>query len=192
MHFSKGALIYASVPQILGGVGCHKISADKLGADDSKELYHFNFAVGQFVRLLAGVTPPKVTRVDVYESPWVEDAFTQKKADLERHGTPPDQIWVFHGTKTSGDVEAICSGGFKVGGQGVGVANGSAYGKGVYTATGPGTPMGYGQSSRSVILCKALPGTTGPQGVGDSWKPCNDWVIFREAAQLLPKYVVHF
>ena len=57
--------------------------------------------------------------------------------------------------------------------------------------------MGYGQSSSSVILCKALPGKAGPQGVGDSWKPphseqVSDWVIFRQAAQLLPKYVVHF
>ena len=88
MHFSKGALTYASAPELLGGVECHKIPADKLGADDSKELYHFNFAVGQLLRLLVGVAPPKVTRVDVYESPGVEDAFHARKADFERLKKP--------------------------------------------------------------------------------------------------------
>ena len=198
MHFSKGALTYASVPEVLGGVGCHKIFADKLGADDTKEAYHFNFALGQYVRLLVGMSPPKVTRVDVYESQGVEDAFNSQKNDFERKGKSTDQVWVFHGTGTAGGVEAICRGGFKVGGEGVAVVNGAVHGQGVYAATGPDTPMGYGRASNSVVLCKALPGRqcaspkAGEKGVGDSWKPLRDWVIFKQAAQLLPKYVVHF
>jgi len=52
--------------------------------------------------------------------------------------------------------------------------------------------MGSGQGSKSVILCLALPGKKGVQGVADSWYPKGDWVIFKTGAQLLPKYVVHF
>ena len=194
VHFSKGgdAAVYATPPDVLGGgVKCRRIlAADLRGANDTKELHDFNFVLGEFVRLLVGVSPPKVNQVDVYESPVVEAAFSAKRADFERGGQKADQIWVFHGTGKPGGVEAICSGGFKVGGQDVDVAHGTAYGQGVYTATGPSTPMTYGQ----LILCKALPGKAGLQGVGDSWKPRvdDDWVIFREAAQLWPKFVVHF
>ena len=52
--------------------------------------------------------------------------------------------------------------------------------------------MGYGRESRSIILCKALPGSKGAQGAGDSWEPNGDWVIFKTGEQLVPKYVVHF
>ena len=52
--------------------------------------------------------------------------------------------------------------------------------------------MGYGSGSQSVILCKALVGSEGHMGHGDHWKPNGDWMIFKTAAQLLPKYVVHF
>ena len=73
------------------------------------------------------------------------------------------------------------------------MANAAVYGHGIYAATGPSTPMGYGQLSRSVILCLALPGKRGGrQEVDDSWYPRDDWVVFKTGAQLHPKYVVHF
>ena len=72
------------------------------------------------------------------------------------------------------------------------IANGAAYGHGIYSAKGPQTPMGYGGASHSVILALALPGKQGAMGVDDSWTPRGDWVIFKSGAQLLPKYVAHY
>ena len=74
------------------------------------------------------------------------------------------------------------------------IVNGAAYGHGVYTAKGPDTPMGYARDTKAVILCLALPGRKGVQGQDDSWSPHGhpDWMIFKTAGQLWPKYVVWF
>ena len=86
----------------------------------------------------------------------------------------------------------------KVGGvdKGVGVANGNVYGNGVYSATGPSTPMGYSKTSNTIILAKALIGNqikaTQPTTDCDSWIPQADWMIFKKGDQLLPTYVVHY
>jgi len=102
-------------------------------------------------------------------------------------------MWVFHGTPQKENIESICVSGFKVGGQGVGIAHGAAYGKGVYTAKGPSTPLGYGQDAKAVILCKALSGKRGNKAEEhDSWAPNQDWLIFKTAEQLLPVYVLHY
>jgi hypothetical protein len=88
----------------------------------------------------------------------------------------------------------MCNG-FLVGGAGVQVANGTAYGQGVYSATGPNTPMGYAKSSNEVILAMAVKGkhTSGSQTAGsDSWSPKQDWMIFAKGEQLHPTYVVHY
>jgi len=69
----------------------------------------------------------------------------------------------------------------------------------VYSATGPGTPMGYAGNCNKVILAQGLQGRF--QNVGnaqqdrnaDSWRGGGqDWCIFRAGEQLLPVYVVHF
>ena len=144
------------------------------------------------MRLLGGAARP-VTQVDIYESKQVKSAYEQLKGQFAARGFN-EEIWVFHGTSSAATVKTICTGGFKVAGQpgGPPIANGAAHGHGVYSATGPQTPMGYGQGSNSVILCLALPGKKGAREVDDSWYPNGDWVIFKRGAQLLPKYVVHF
>jgi hypothetical protein len=175
------------------GVSKHEIKAHELGSAHTKELFEFNFATGQYVRLL-GTSAERVKQVDVYESKPVQDAYEQLKAQFSARGSK-EEIWVFHGTSSAATVQSICTGGFKVAGQpgGPPIANGAVYGHGIYAATGPRTPMGYGQGSRSVILCLALPGKRGTQQeVDDSWYPRDDWVVFKTGAQLLPKYVVHF
>ena len=91
-------------------------------------------------------------------------------------------FWVFHGCPTSEGTRSICTSGFKIGGQdGHPISIGAAHGQGVYTATGPSTPMGYGSKSRSVILCNALVGSEGDCKKGDHWRPMpnGDWMIFR-------------
>lgn len=103
------------------------------------------------------------------------------------------------GTSSAATVKSIVEGGFIVGGEGgVAIANGAVHGNGVYTATGPTDPMVYGKDTGCVILCRGLIGrqTKGDKGAlgGDSWvaNGHEDWMIFRTAQQLLPKYLVFF
>ena len=130
-------------------------------------------------------------QVDVYENGPVEAAWAAKRREVEARAGPQAPVWVFHGTAPA-SVERIMAEGFKVGGRDIGVANGSAYGVGVYTATGPATPIQYGKGA-TVILAVAIEGSqTRAEAPGsDSWAPNGDWIIFRHGAQLLPKYVIH-
>mgnify|MGYP006077147475 FL=1 len=146
-------------------------------------------AVGQYHRLLKSQSR-HVKQVDVYESPKVQKAFTDKERELKARGSDSSQIWVFHGTAKE-NIEKICAGGFIVA-RGSQIVHGAAYGHGVYTAKGPATPMGYAGDANAVILCLALPGQKGVQGQDDSWSPQEDWMIFKTAEQLWPKYVVWF
>ena len=93
--------------------------------------------------------------------------------------------------------------GFKVGGKTYDgkkfpVANGTQYGQGVYSATGPNTPMSYSRDgNNSIILAMALKGKFAPsQAAGlDSWSngsARSDWLIFADDEQVLPVYVVHY
>ena len=120
--------------------------------------------------------------------------FRACKHNFESAGKPTKQIWVFHGTPKKSVVPLIMTGGFEIGGIGVGVgiANGYVYGHGVYAATGPDTPMGYAGNSGQVILARAFPGTIGGQERSDSWIPRDDWYVFSTKEQLLPVYVVHY
>jgi hypothetical protein len=90
--------------------------------------------------------------------------FEAKRAALAAAGKPTNEIWVFHGTASQQNIDSIISGGFRVGGvDGHAIANAAVHGNGVYTATGPATPMGgtYAGHTSQVILCRALPGQTG-------------------------------
>jgi len=177
---------------ISAGVFLRELKASEMGSTHSKELAEFNFASGQYMRLL-GASARQVRQVDVYESKPVQDAYEQLKAQFSARGLR-EEIWVFHGNSNEDVVKKICTEGFKVAGRpgGPAIANGAAYGHGVYSAKGPSTPMHYGRGSHSVILALALPGKKGTQEVDDSWYPNGDWVIFKAGSQLLPKYVVHF
>jgi len=156
----------------------------------SRELDEFNMAVGQYLRLLR-TESRGVKQVDVYDSPKVQKAFSDKKRELKARGSDGSQIWVFHGTAKE-NIEKICAGGFIVARDPSQIVNGAVYGHGVYTAKGPATPMGYARDVNAVILCLALPGRQGVQGQDDSWSPQQDWMIFKTAEQLRPKYVVWF
>eukprot|EP00961_Rhodomonas_salina_P069051 927172-Rhodomonas_salina.1 len=198
VHFSNGARTseWRNSAQVVSGVSVRKImAADVQESTDSRELHEFNFAIGNFARLVGEYK--NVTQVDVYESAEVQRVYMEKAEEFAKR-KKNDKIrvrWVFHGTE-SRNIEQICRAGFKVGGSDsrVPVVNGAVYGPGVYTAIGPSTPMGYSRGG-SIILCQALPGVTGSDyrdPTIDSWSPKPDWMIFRTAEQLLPKYVLHF
>jgi hypothetical protein len=196
-----------------GGTGCRALRPGVVryelrgdpGNGDTREVREYNMAFGQFLRLHSGPgsRQPRVTRVDVYENAPLAAKFARERERLLRAGAPVGETWVFHGTSPVDNVVSIMCDGFKVGGcaDGVPVANGAAYGSGVYTAKGPNTPMCYGRKTGQVILARALQGRRGaaapaPGGSGaagpDSWEPRGDWVVFRGGEQLLPVYVVHY
>jgi hypothetical protein len=89
-------------------------------------------------------------------------------------------------------------GGKKYNGKAFPVANGTAYGQGVYSATGPDTPMSYSRAgNQSIILAMALKGKFAPSKARglDSWSngsAGSDWLIFADDEQVLPVYVVHY
>ncbi|KAJ1488912.1 hypothetical protein T484DRAFT_1781991 [Baffinella frigidus] len=171
------------------------LTAREVNADNSNspEVTHYNMAYAQYHRLL-GSSAKAVHTVDFYESEAVTRRFQEKKAEFARDKKPIKEIWVFHGTPDIANVAKICSGGLKVGGRdGLGVRNGAVYGAGAYTATGPGTPMGYSSGTRCVILCLGLTGTEGAKEQSDCWVGGGpDVRIFAHGDQLLPRYVVHF
>jgi hypothetical protein len=168
------------------------------------EQIEFNFAAYQLMRL-CGVSKT-VSKVEVYNSPKVEAKWLQKKQELatifKTEQKNLKMVWVFHGT--GADVmKIICETGFRVA-RGSEIRIGALHGIGVYTATGPDTPMIYaagpGSSGGSVILSQALIGREGkapdnrmeaPDDV-DSWAACGDYRIFRDASLVLPKYIIHY
>jgi hypothetical protein len=73
--------------------------------------------------------------------------------------------------------------------------HGASHGQGVYTATASIVSQGVGGQTRSVILSRALPGTVGASyadAAAHSWSAGSDCLVFRESAQLLPVFVVHY
>ena len=174
-----------------GNTVVRTIKAEQIGSEISRESDEFNMAVGHFLRLYGAHRAVK--KVDVYDSLDVQSAYKKKKSEFEMAGKSTCEKWVFHGTSVE-NIPKICFHGFEVGGKGVKIANGRAYGQGVYTSQGPGTPLQYGKDN-AVILCKALPGKckeAEADGV-DSWTPPSkkDWLILRAPQQLLPLYVLH-
>jgi hypothetical protein len=189
-----GTRRWCATAQHMGGGVIRRIIHDPGTAADTYDydMEMFNLAVAQFARLKGSQTKVKVTKAEVFENPLLEEAFAAKKQEFATARKPTDETFVFHG---SPEVLAIMKDGFKVGGRDTAVKNGTKHGLGVYTAKGPDTPMVYSQrhgGNSQVILARALPGLSGRQGDGDIWTPEGDCIIFKDSAQLLPVYVVHW
>ena len=161
--------------------------------------------------MLPGVTV-HIPQVDYYASQEVRERYERKRDELRVAHGEVEEIWGFHGNPQDEQTRSIMCEGFKVGvtvreGQAVAegevhMANadvhGRGHGRGVYAATGPATPWAYMRGNRKVILAQALRGRAvgyHERDGGDSWQPraamSEDWVVFRDRAQLLPRYVVH-
>jgi hypothetical protein len=156
-----------------------------------------------------------VVQVDVVEylvDHPVRARFEEQRKKFSSRNSSATEILVFHGTPDKSVTPILYDGyapnldtpsslnllnlekSFKAGGTyGIPVVNGQSYGVGVYTATGPTTPLEYNRGSTKVILAHALPGVSSKEnnGLCNSWKPRADWVVFKEGSQLLPRYVIH-
>ena len=160
-----------------------------------REQLEFQKAVAHFTG--SATAHKTVVAVDVYDSPLLQHQFECTQLKFASDGKPSESMLVFHGTHKN-NIEAIMCYGLEVGGEGIVAAtNGSQHGKGVYTASGPATPIEYAKGgAQCVILAEALPGVEGKRGGGsgsvDSWRPKSDWIVFRSGRQLLPRWVVHW
>lgn len=177
-------------------------SSEDAAATRSLDLEHFSKSAFQFCNL-TDKPPSSVLMVDVYvDNHFVEEQFYDTRRRFrEKYDEKGRECWVFHGTRSE-NIAKIMVEGFGVGGEDVGVKNGSAYGKGVYTATGPTTPITYARDCRCIILARALEGKHSPTKrhpnpketlqTCDSWSPVKHWMVFRKGCQLLPRYVVYY
>jgi len=110
-----------------------------------------------------------------------KEEFAQKKISFTER-------LVFHGTDMKA-IEKIIEEGFKIGGEGVEVRNGAAYGKGVYTAVDPIITVPYSKGGRMMLLSFAL---LDDQGKEYSQGHSSDVLVMKRAEHLLPKYIVHY
>ena len=142
-------------------------------------------------------------QVDVYDSRSTREAFEGARRRFEGGGFTAEQ-WVFHTVSDEPALRSLMCNGFQVGGADGGVA--MAGSDGVYVADGPSTPRhrrnvpaSIGQEK--IVLARVLLGRTQSRSLMrpatetaplDSWRPRDDWVVFRQSDQLLPIYVLHF
>ena len=134
----------------------------------TEDSQHFSQAFTQYGALLQG-SAKRVQKVEYYINPILQANFDKKMAEFKAAGKSDQPIWIFHGSD-SGNIPLIMEGGFKVGGKTYGgkkfpVANGAVHGQGVYSATGPNTPMAYSAragTSSQIILVRIDPSSHRP------------------------------
>ena len=104
------------------------------------------------------------------------------------------------------NLEKICSQGFKVGGgeRGVEVANGAAYGYGVYLGLQPDVSAGYTRGCGKMLLVEVFKGqrASGPQRATALDKPdraCahydvenKPFIVAFRPDQVIPRYIVRY
>ena len=200
--------------QLSNGIRKYTLTHAGVGVTDSLDAHHFGLAFTQYGALLQG-SAQKVTKVEYYDNPALTQKFEATRQRFKQSGKDANPIWIFHGSAKE-NLPKIMEEGFKVGGKDYPssqywkggkfpVAHGTRFGQGVYSATGPDTPMSYSggrrdgrsEGSQAIILAMALKGefsTSRGDGL-DSWSngsAGSDWMIFADDEQVLPVYVVHY
>ena len=190
---------WTSAPQLFDEGRCklYNIKREEDMHAFSKENLHFNQLAAQFSKL-CNIGINKVTEVDVIEYTSSSNVLIKYKAKQEEFamsGKSSKETIVFHGTGVESNFLSIAVEGFKIGGQNVKVANGAAYGAGVYTAVGPSTPIQYSKGIAKVMIVRALEGRVDQfqgKGVSDTLIMNGDWRVFKTAAQCLPIGIIVF
>jgi hypothetical protein len=160
------------------------------GTGDARE-QHFRLAESQFFRMCCTDRKNyKVTLVEYIVNPILIEKYNQFKAELEAINKPVHEILTFHGT-SSAAIDLIVSGGFKIGGQnGHPILSGAAHGQGVYTSEDPSFAIRYiKDGQRRLLFTRTV--------LSDDCKIVKSGsviqqLICKNAAQVLPCYVVHF
>jgi len=182
---------------------CFAEDVDDPAYEGSEEVVHLRGAIERYSQLMRGHAYAGVKQVDVYDSRSTREAFEGARRRFEGGGFTAEQ-WVFHTVSDEPALRSLMCNGFQVGGADGGVA--MAGSEGVYVADGPSTPRhrrnvpaSIGQEK--IVLARVLLGRTQSRSLMrpatetdplDSWRPRDDWVVFRQSDQLLPIYVLHF
>eukprot|EP01018_Ginkgo_biloba_P039082 Gb_32246 [translate_table: standard] len=162
------------------------LPSSTFNVDDAAE-YHFRQAESQFYRMSSGGNH-KVVKVELILNKLLQSRYDRAKQEFEAKNKKMQQKLVFHGTDQNA-IENIIQEGFKIGGQGVSVRNGSAYGAGVYTELDPDTSVGYSMGLGMMLLSLAL---VGQEGIDYNKGGSADVIVLPRADILLPRYIVHF
>ena len=165
--YKKNHVWVAKPKKLANNVEKYTITHGGTQAGNTEDSVHFNRAFTQYGILLQG-SQKQVTQIEYYHNPQLQANFDRKQAEFKKAGKDDTATWIFHGSAAK-NIPLIMEGGFKVGGkvyngQKFPVKNGAAHGQGVYSATGPNTPMGYSGSQSSggqIILAMALKGNHG-------------------------------
>jgi hypothetical protein len=136
----------------------------------------------------------------------LENRYSAKKKKMAGECGGEDkvnEVYIWHGSRQA-NYDTIMRDGLKVGGvdAGVPVAQGAAYGYGIYSATTPDTPMGYASDSQWLLACLAMKGnvsaTRGAIGQLDNGKTHSHapgpafWHIFFTKEQVLPRFLIQY
>ena len=135
----------------------------------------------------------------------LEDRYSKKKVEMEKQcggRKQVNEVYIWHGSAEA-NYKNIMQNGLLVGGvDGIPIAQGAAYGYGVYSATTPNTPIGYARGSQKLMCCLSMKGNNSTEQIRDIAKlnngkthsyACNaDWVIFFTKEQILPRYLVEY
>ena len=165
--YKKNHIWVAKPKKLANNVEKYTITHGGTQAGNTEDSIHFNRAFTQYGILLQG-SRKQVTQIEYYHNPQLQANFDRKQAEFKKAGKDDTATWIFHGSAAK-NIPLIMEGGFKVGGKVYNgkkfpVSNGTAHGQGVYSATGPNTPMGYSGSQSSggqIILAMALKGNHG-------------------------------
>lgn len=151
------------------------------------EDYHFRVAESQFFRMSQN-RRMKVIKVEFMKNLRLEEKFKQKENQFKASKVSIEQQYVFHGTDSDA-IGKIATEGFKIGGEGVPIKYGAAFGRGVYTAVNPDISVGYCQGSKMMLLSTAILGELGSHHTSGGSKDVH---VIKDTSQLLPRYVVHY
>ncbi|KAH9314793.1 hypothetical protein KI387_023420, partial [Taxus chinensis] len=95
---------------------------------DNPGEYHFRQAESQFYRMSSRHSQ-KVVKVELIMNKILQGHYDSARQEFQKKNGKVQEMFVFHGTDKSA-IEKIVQEGFKIGGQGVSVRNGTAYGTG--------------------------------------------------------------
>ena len=169
------------------------------GDDPALDL-RIRLAESQFYRMMQGQPGRRVVKVEALFNSDLEAAFERVKRKAKAAGGDGKTIYAFHGTPEA-NINKIHAGGFKIGGAGVGTANGAAHGHGVYLATCPTTSMDYTAGANMMFMVEVVLGKASrtPQTQAEvhqprvmHYHPLPGVYVAFSAAQVIPRFVVHY
>ena len=100
---------------------------------------------------------------------------------------PGKHVLAYHGTAQA-NLASIRGQGLAIGGAGVPVRHGTAYGVGIYTSKTPCTALNYAPDGKVIACAVCIPDT----GFGGGVHEFGNIMVIKHPALVLPMYLIHF